>query len=226
MKTFVGLLSFLCLAFGLIGSAYAVPNIQTAQLNNGLKVLLIEAHNVPMVSLQLSVPAGSRFDKQNKAGMASMLADMLSDHTAKHDDQAWAEWLDSEALHLGASASRDTLSMSLTAVKDSVSVGLDAFAEALLQPGWHKERFTILREDNVAAAIKAQETPGSQAAQATAALLYGAHGYGHPTDGTAESLENIRLNDLKALYQQQVRPIGSVLAVSGDFTMQELLSLL
>jgi len=223
---YMRLFSFGLTLFGFISISYAVPAIQSAQMNNGLKILLIEAHNVPMVSMQLSMPAGSRFDQQEKAGTANMLATLLSDHTAKHDDKAWAEWLDSEALRLGASASRDTLSLSLTVVKESLPVGLAAFSEALLQPGWHKKRFLSLREDSIAAAIKEQETPGSQAAQATAKLLYGIHGYGHTTNGSAKSLANIQLHDLQTLYNNQVRPVGSVLAVSGDITMQEILTLL
>lgn len=220
------LFSFSLMLFSFMNAAHAVPNIQTAQLSNGLRVLLIEAHNVPMVSMQLTMPAGSRFDEQGKAGTASMLATVLSDHTAKHDDKAWAEWLDSEALRLGASASRDTLSLSLTVVKESLPVGLSAFSEALLQPGWHRKRFLSLREDSIAAAIKSQETPGSQAAQATAKLLYGTHGYGHTTSGTAKSLAHVKLGDLKKLYLKQVRPVGSVLAVSGDVTMKEILDLI
>ncbi|MDQ6967236.1 MAG: pitrilysin family protein [Mariprofundaceae bacterium] len=225
-KASLHLVAFACLLFGFNISAHAVPSIQTAQLDNGLKILLIEAHNVPMVSMQLTLPAGSRFDPEGKAGTASMLATILGDHTAKHDDKAWAQWLDSEALRLGASASRDSLSLSLTVVKESLAVGLDALSEMLLQPGWYKKRFLSLREDSIAAAIKSQETPGTLAAQATSKLLYGMHGYGHTPSGTAKSLPHIKLNDLKSLYINQIRPIGSVLAVSGDITMQELLPLL
>jgi len=225
-RMYIQLLSFACLCFGFAANIYAVPAIQTAQLDNGLKILLIEAHNVPMISMQLTMPAGSRFDKLEKAGTASMLASVLSDHTAKHDDKAWAEWLDSEALRLGASASRDSLSLSLTVVKESLTVGLDAFSESLLQPGWRNKRFLSLREDDIAAAIKSQETPGTQASQATAKLLYGTHAYGHTTSGTAKSLAHIKLSDLKELYLKQLRPIGSVLAISGDVTMQEILALI
>jgi len=207
-------------------SASAVPSIQQAYLDNGLKVLLIEAHNVPMVSMQLSLPAGSRFDAKHKAGSASLLADMLSDHTAQHNSKAWAQWLDSEALRFGTHVSRDTLSFSLTAVKESLPVGLDVLQEALLQPGWDKKRFHALQEDNIAAAIKNQEEPGIQASQAAAALLYADHAYGHRSGGTAKSLAKIHLQDLKALYQTQCKPTGSVLAVSGDITMPALLALL
>ncbi|MDQ6953329.1 MAG: pitrilysin family protein [Mariprofundaceae bacterium] len=209
-----------------IQTAQAVPVIQTATLDNGLRVLLIEAHNVPMVAMQLSLPAGSRFDAKHKAGSAAMLAAMLSDHTAKHDQKSWADWLDFEALHLGMGASRDTLNMSLTVVKASLPEGLDALSEALLQPGWNPERFKILQEDSVASAIKSQESPNVLAAQATASLLYGQSGYGHVSSGTAKSLKDIRLQDLKALYREQIKPQGSVLAVSGDIRMRELLPML
>ena len=214
----------LCLCFSV--HAQAVPDIQTAQLKNGLKILLVEAHNVPMVSMQLSIPAGGRFDAASKAGTANILAAMLSDHTAKHNDTAWAEWLDSEAIRLGAAASRDSLSLSLTTIKEGFPAGLDAFSEALLEPGWDKKRFHILLEDSIASAIKGEEEPGTQAANATAALLYPSHPYGHRAGGTAQSLKHITLSDIQTLYKQQVKPVGSVLAVSGDITMQELLTLL
>ena len=223
------LYSSLCiLLFGLWSStiAQATPNIQTATLNNGLRVLLVEAHHVPMVSMQLSMPAGSRFDPVGKAGTSSMLADMLSDHTAKHNQQAWADALDMQAVRFGMSSSRDTLNASLTVVKDTLPEGLDILSEALLHAGWNKERFTSLKNNNIAAAVKSEESASTLASQTTAQLLYGNAGYGHSVSGTAQSLQAVHMDDIQSLYQQQVKPQGSVLAVSGDITLKELLPLL
>jgi len=213
-------------AFFYIQTAYAVPTIETATLDNGMRVLLIEAHNVPMVAMQLSMPAGSRFDASHKGGTASLLANMLSDHTAKHDQKAWADLLDFQAIKLGFGASKDTLNATLTVVKDALPEGLSALSEALLHPGWDKKRFDILQDDNIAAAVKSLEEPHVLASQATLALLYGNSPYGHPSSGDAKSLKNIALPDLQTLYQAQVKPQGSVLAVSGDITMPQLLPLL
>lgn len=206
--------------------AQAVPPIQQAKLENGLRILLMEAHNVPMVAMQLVLPAGSRFDVAGKAGAADMLAEMLTDHTAVHDDKAWASLLDEGPIHLGAGANRDEVHMSLTVLKESLQPGLDALTEALLQPGWNKERFDILKQDSIAAAQKGQENPGTQAAQAAAELLFGDHPYGHRPGGNLQSLPNITLADLKSLYQAQYKPQGAVLAVSGDITLDELVPLL
>jgi len=220
------LITLMVFLFTSITQAQAIPPIQQAQLKNGLRVLLMEAHNVPMVSIKLTMPAGSRFDATDKGGTASLLADMLSDHTAGHGHIAWDDLLDADAIKLGAGAGRDDFSLSLTVLKDALNSGLDAFSEALLQPGWNKKRFAILKQDAIAAAQKAQEEPGVRAAQAAAALLFPQHPYGHRPGGTMASLKRISIADLKTLYGAQIKPADAVLAVSGDITMAELLPLL
>ena len=207
-------------------SARAIPPIQEARLENGLRVLLMEAHNVPMVVMRLSVAAGSRLDPEGKGGTASLLAGMLGDHTRKHDYQAWADMLDARAIRLGGDASRDALSLSLTVLSEALPDGVHALAEAALEPGWDDKRFSVLRDNAVAAARKSLENPGVRAAEETVAMLYPHHGYGHRADGSVRSLAGIGLADLQRLYDNQFKPQGAVLAVSGDVSMRELLALL
>jgi len=219
-------MAFALLMCAAITPAQAIPPIQQQILPNGMRVLLMEAHNVPMVSMKLSLPGGSRFDARGKGGTASLLAGMISDHTARHAHPVWDDLLDADAIKLGAGAGRDDFSLGLTVLKEALKPGLDAFSEALLQPGWDKKRFAILKQDAIAAAQKAQEGPGVRAAQAAAALLFPQHPYGHRPGGTVKSLAHAKLGDLKSLYAAQVKPSGAVLAVSGDITMAELLPLL
>jgi len=222
-----GYLIALCLAlFSGVSVSQAVPAIEEATLDNGVRVLLMQAHNVPMLAMKLVMPAGGRFDEPEKAGTASLLAGMLSDHTAKHGFTEWADLLDADALRLGTGAGRDDFSVSLTVLKDALEPGLDAFAESLLQPGWNKKRFAIMKQDSIASAQKEKEEPGVQASEAAAALLYTGHPYGHRSGGSMESLARINIKDLKTLYQAQIKPEGAVIAVSGDITMAELLPLL
>ena len=206
--------------------AGAVPPIAQAQLSNGARVLLMEAHNVPMVSLQLVLPAGSRFDPAGKGGTASLMAAMLTDHTAKHDQLAFADLLDADAIKLGAGVDREALHVSLTTLDEAFQSGLDSLAEGLLQPGWDKKRFKIIKHDAIAASQKALEEPRTRAAAAAAALLFAGHPYGHLSDGDVDSLKRIKLADLRRLYRQQVKPQEAVFAVSGDITMKALLPLL
>jgi len=216
------MLAFLFI-FSVIPAARAIPPIQQVQLDNGLRVLLMEAHNVPMVAMRLTVLSGSRLDPKRKGGTASMLADMLGDHTQKHNFVAWADLLDAQAIRLGASADRDSLSISMTALKEALPEGVHALAEAALMPGWNKKRFAILKTDSISAAKKSLEEPGVRAAQLTARMLYPNHGYGHRPGGSVDSLGHVDLSDLQSMYRHQFKPQGAVLAVSGDVTMQDVL---
>lgn len=221
MKLLIALLLLLSPAL-----SHAQTEIQQATLSNGMRVLLMEAHNVPMVAMQLVLPSGSRFDPAKKGGTAALMATMLTDHTKQHDHQAWAAWLDGEAVHLGAGVSRDTLSYSVTVLKEALPVGLDMLAESLLHPAWDAKRFTIVQQDAIAGATKAMETPGYRASLYTAAMIYGNHAYGHRSGGSLNTLAKITLQDLKTLYAKQCKPGGAVLAISGDITLAAIIPLL
>lgn len=216
---------FITLFLG-FSQAFAAPTVQQLTMDNGLNVLLIEAHHVPMVSMQLTMPAGSRFDVEGKGGTSALLTGMLMDHTQKHTYQEWAAKLDDAAIRLGSAADQDALSISLTVLKEAVDEGLQALSEALLQPGWNQKRFDFLRSNAISAMTKAQEDAGTHAGKAVAELLFPNHPYGHPVSGDLASLKAIQLVDLKRLYKAQVKPEGATLAVSGDITMSELRGLL
>jgi len=223
MKYLSGCMLAFLLTFAVVPAARAIPPIQQKQLDNGLRILLMEAHNVPMVVMRLTVPVGSRLDPKGKGGAASMLADMLEDHTKKHDFVAWANLLDAQAIRLGASAGRDSLSISMTVLKEALPDGMHVLAEAALMPGWSKKRFALLKADDISSARKSLENPGVRAAQTTTRMLYPDYGYGHRPGGTVDSLGRLRLADLQSLYRHQFKPQGAVLAISGDITMKEAL---
>lgn len=206
--------------------AIAAPVVQQKTLDNGLNILLIEAHNVPMVAMKLVLPVGSRFDAKGKGGSAALLAGMLSDHTKNHDDQAWAAKLDDAAIRLGSGVGKDTMSFSLTVLREVLDEGVQALAESVLQPGWHQQRFDFLQQNAISAATKAREEATTYAAEEVNNLLFPNHPYGHVVSGNVQSLQHISLQDLKSMYHEQVKPDGAVLAVSGDITMDELIAAL
>jgi len=207
-------------------SPITAAEVQQHTMDNGLNVLLIEAHHVPMVAMQLVMPAGSRFDADGKGGSAMLLASMLTDHTKKADHQAWAAKLDDAAIQLSAGADQDAMSVSLTVLSEALDEGVSAMAEALLMPGWDKKRFDFIKTNAVSGATRAQEDATTHAGLAAAEILFPNHPYGHLVGGSLQSLPAISLGDVKTLYAAQIKPVGATLAVSGDITMPELLKVL
>lgn len=204
--------------------SFAANEVQQHTMANGLNVLLIEAHHVPMLAAQLVIPAGSRFDVQDKAGSSALLAAMLMDHTQSNDYQAWAAKLDDAAIQLGASVDQDAMSMSLTVLSEAANEGLAAMAEALLQPGWQPARFDIIQKNAISSTIKSKEDATTFANDAMADMLFANHPYGHIV--SENTLPRISMKDLKTLYRNQIKPMGATLAVSGDITMPQLTALL
>ena len=222
MRLLLALTLYLCS----LNVAIAGAVVQQHTLDNGLKVLLIEAHNVPMVAMKLVLPAGSRFDAKDKGGSAALLSGLLMDHTKTHDYQAWAAKLDAAAIRLGSGVDKDTLSFSLTVLSEALDEGVEALSEAVLKPGWQQQRFDFLQHNAISAATKAREEATTYAGEAVAELLFPNHPYGHPVAGDMASLKRVQLSDLQLIYQQQVKPNGAVLAVSGDITMDTLVAVL
>jgi len=206
--------------------AWAIAPINAWTMDNGMRVLLMEAHAVPMVVMRLTLPAGSSMDAQGKGGEASMLAGMLGDHTARHDYRAWADYLDAQAIRFGVGVDRDGLSFGVTALSEVSKQAVSVLAESLLHPGWSRKRFEIMRTDSISALNKSLEQPPVRAAIAAVHHLYGDHPYGHRSSGSPESLAKLKVKDLKRLYREQVKPDQAVLAVSGDVTMAQLKQLL
>ncbi|MDQ7003924.1 MAG: pitrilysin family protein [Ghiorsea sp.] len=213
--------------FVFVGSfqAHATTPVQQYTMDNGLNIMLMEAHHVPMVAMKLIMPAGSRFDEAGKGGTASLLSSMLMDHTRKHDHQAWASKLDEASIRLGAGVDKDGLSISLTVLKEVVDDGVSALAEALLQPGWQPKRFDFIQKNTISGLTKAQEDAGTFATLAKGELLFPNHPYTHPASGTLDSVHKVKLNDLQKLYGQQIKPQGTTLAISGDISMTEVIQL-
>jgi len=71
MRLLLALTLYLCS----LNVAIAGAVVQQHTLDNGLKVLLIEAHNVPMVAMKLVLPAGSRFDAKDKGGSDALFGE-------------------------------------------------------------------------------------------------------------------------------------------------------
>ncbi|MCF6208977.1 MAG: insulinase family protein, partial [Ghiorsea sp.] len=167
MRLFLALTLCLCS----LNVATAATAVQQRTLDNCLNILLIESHNVPMVAIKLVVPAGSCFDAKDKGGSAALLSGLLMDHTKKHDYQAWAAKLDDAAIRLGSGVDKDTMSFSLTVLREALDEGVQALSEAVLQPGWQQKRFDFLQQNAISAATKAREEAATYAAEEVNKLL-------------------------------------------------------
>ena len=203
-----------------------LPEIQKRTLSNGLPVWIVEAHEVPLVQVNLLVLAGSGADDPGKAGIASLTAAMLDEGAGSRS----ALQISDEIEFLGASLTT-TSGWDASAVRLNVPVArlqqaLPVMADVALRPTFPQAELDRLRQERLTALLQARDDPASVAPTAFARVLYGrTHRYGTAAMGTESTLKAFTIADLKG-FHATYRPSNATLVVVGDVTVAGVMPLL
>jgi zinc protease len=203
--------------------AAAVEATRTV-LDSGLTVLHAERSHLPFVVISLLVKAGARHDPPGRAGLASLSASLMREGTERRSAEEINEELEFIGAGLGASASQDYSSLSLSVLKRHLAKGFDIFADVLLHPTFPEEEVQRLKEQSIASLIRSEEDPGFLARRAFARQVFGAHPYGMIT--TVETTKAINREHATGFYATYYRPNNAILSVVGDISTEELKALL
>ncbi len=216
---------FLALWVGIpAGSAHAIPPVQRTVLPNQLVLLTSEDHSLPFVTLQVLVDSGSWRDPPGQEGLAHLTARSLLSGTLNRTVNQVNEDLDFIGADLKASCGRDYATLTLRVLKKDLSKGLDLFFESLTQPSFPEEEFRREVEKTLAGIQSAEDQPGEVAEKEFNKALFQENPYGHPVEGTKESLPGLKRDGLAQFYQNYYHPNNAILTVVGDMTADEIKS--
>ena len=201
-----------------------LPKLQRATLSNGLKIILAERHEVPLVNLTLATDAGFASDASTTPGTANLAMQVLTDGTRTRNALQISDELESLGATLRGSSNLDLSFVSLSALTAKLDPSLDLFADVVLNPSYPETE--VKREQKLALAgiEREQNTPTTLALRVLPALLYGAgHPYGNPLtgSGTKESVAKLTRGDLVKFHDTWLHPNNSTLIVAGDTTLAE-----
>jgi predicted Zn-dependent peptidase len=195
--------------------------VQTAALQNGLEIALVEMHEVPVVNLTLLVRAGSERDPRDLPGLATFAAGMLDDGAGSRSALEIAE----EAAFLGAQlstgAGHEWATVSLHVPKRQLAPALRLMADVALRPTFPDSEVTRQRELRRSAILQLRDQPTAQAPIAFNAIVYGDHPYGWPTGGNEASTAALSRQRALEFWRTYYRPGNARLLVVGDITMAE-----
>jgi len=196
-----------------------VPN--RSVLDNGIVLLTSEQKALPMVSIELLIDAGSRYDAPNQEGLANLVAKLLTYGTKRRTALQINETLDFLGASLSTGCSDDLASVSMTILKKDLTTGLELLGDILLNSTFPQQEIERQKQ-SVIASIKARdESPGDIAQRRFAAALFPQSPYGRPVEGTETSVKGIQQKSLREFYERYYRPNRSILAVVGDVSDQE-----
>lgn len=202
----------------LVAKAGVPPAVQPDKftLSNGLKVLLLRDRSTPTVTLVGEINAGSGFDSIEKAGLAGLTAQNLTNGTTTKDALTLAARLENRGARLGFSAGRESVGISGISLKDDFPIVIDQLADLLQNATFPTKEFDLNLQRNLLAFKSELDNPNALARRIFQSTLYPK---GHPFNAmrTEESLKSLTREDLASFYKAYYRPDNTILTLTGDF---------
>lgn len=197
----------------------ALPPIVTRELPNGLKLMIVEHHELPIVDFVLVVESGGTIDPAGKTGLANLAAAMLTEGTTSRASLEIADQVAFLGIGLNASSNWDASTISLHTPTSQLDSALALFADVALYPAFPQNEFERIRKDRLTSLLQLRDRPTAIANQAYAAILYGSgHPYGRPLIGSEASVQALSTADLQSFYRSNFIPNNSTMIVVGDIT--------
>ncbi|WP_419806019.1 M16 family metallopeptidase [Terriglobus sp.] len=205
---------------------YVLPAYERYVTPNGMTVLLLEKHEVPLVAMNLVLRSGSVADPAGKEGTASITAALLRRGTASRSADQFSNDIDTIGMQYGSGVLLDSSQVTTNFLKKDQASALALFTDAVLHPTFPEAEFTKLLAQRQDAVRSGKDNPQAVLGLYYRAFLFGSNPYGRPSTGDEMSLKRITRDDVLAFYKANYTPGNAILAVSGDFDAKAMRSTL
>lgn len=205
---------------------YHFPHITRATLSNGLRILIAENHNAPLVAMRALIRSGADHDTARTAGLASITADMLDEGAGNRDAIRLAEDVGILGGALGTGADWDATYVSLDVLSRNAEPATSIFGDVTARATLPEEGLERVRAERLNDILQQRNDPGAIASKRFANLLYGTGAYGNSIAGNAESVARITIDDVRRFYAQHYIPNHSSVVFSGDVDSREAIELI
>ncbi len=196
------------------------PSYFEKTLPNGLKVIVVENHEQPIVYISFVVKSGSTYD-EDLPGLASVTAELLTKGTKTRTATQIAEEIDFVGGSLNATSSWDATNVSVLVLKKYLGVGMDILQDVVLNPTFPDEELERIRTQRLANIKQSKAEAGYLAGVRFSKELFANHPYANEINGNEESIQKIKRDDIVKFYQKHFIPNNSFIIFAGDITPEE-----
>tara|TARA_R110002012_G_scaffold80433_3_gene204086 strand:- start:778 stop:3588 length:2811 start_codon:yes stop_codon:yes gene_type:complete len=203
--------------------AVDVPKMWQETFANGIKILATQSKETPTTSILIKIPAGHYYESKDKAGTASLLAAMLNESTTKRSAEDMSKELQKLGASVGISADNSYLAINVNTLTKHLDATLALVYEKLTAPAFLSNEFQRNKSNAIQDAINGKKDAGYLASTAYRQLLHADNIAAISSAGSQASLNNIQLADVKALYEQQVKPKDSEIILVSDLAKARVL---
>lgn len=204
--------------------SFTPPSIQSAELSNGMKLMLVENQELPLVQINLLIKSGWAADPKDRPGAGALTAEMLNEGTKTRSALDISDEAALLGANLGSVSSFDYSTVSLNILKKNLDKGLALMADITQNPTFPQEELDRLKKTYLGRIQQESKQPFTTAVKAYYYELYGPnHPYAQPYtgSGTEESINAITRADLEEYYRANYLPNNAVAIVVGDISLAE-----
>ena len=199
----------------------SVPPVVERTLSNGLRLLIVEHHELPVADFVLVVKTGSEADPAGREGLATLASNLLDEGTKTRNSLQIADQIAYLGIRLGTGGltlnSFDASRVTLHTPTAQLDSALALMADVTLHPSFPEKELERLRQERLTTLLQIKDNAPVLADIAFNAILYGEHHpYGRATLGTEKTVHDITRTDVLNFYNTYYRPNNSTLIIVGD----------
>jgi zinc protease len=196
--------------------ALALPAVVTRELPNGLRLMVVEQHELPLADFVLVIKSGGETDNAGKLGTATLATSLLKEGTTTRNSLQIADQEAFLGVDIFAGSGWDATTIQLHTPTAQLDSALALFADIALHPSFPANELERLRQTRLTSLLQVKDRGPEIANRAYAAIVYGSAAYGRPLTGDEASAKAIQQADVRRFYDTYFRPNNATLLVVGD----------
>ncbi|MCX6175738.1 MAG: insulinase family protein [Ignavibacteriales bacterium] len=231
----------LCIALTQAPSLYASDGVMTDsttkilsfpkgvsiyQLDNGMKVLMIENPALPMVGVNVIIKVGSAYETFSTSGMSHMLEHLLFNGTTTREQKKLYDDVDRIGGYNNAHTDNFYTDFMMVTPTENIKKGMEIQADMLFNSTLPDEKFQKEKGIVLEEISKSIADPQEQLERNTLSILYSGHALSLPTLGTYSTIQSMSRDEVNSFYKNNYVPNNMILSVIGNFQTKEMLSLI
>lgn len=194
-------------------SAPRLTDAQRHTLPNGLTLITLEDHRLPLLYARLEVRDVRLKEPKDQAGVAQLVGELLDEGTAERSGEEIATLIEDSGGRLNFSPSGGAV----TLLAPDADLGLSLLLECLTRPRFPLPAFERLRDQQLSAIEESESEPRTRAARLFQAAIYGEHPFARSPLGTRETVARLTPEHCRQFHAQTFLPNESTLVIVGDF---------
>jgi zinc protease len=197
------------------------PKPAEKTLANGLRVIFVERAGTSLATAQLLIKNGGEVDPPKLAGLADMTASLLTKGTTKRSAPQIAEAIEALGGMIDYGARWDASQVSVNVASSQIDPAMEILSDVVRRPTFKEDELERQRQQSIDMLSFMLVDPGQLARYVASRVVFGDSPYGHPLNGTPESLALIKRDDITRLHSAYYRPDNAILVIGGDLRADE-----